>query len=221
MINKEDAGKRPRVIGYLRGSTAAQEYTIEAQESALSVEADREGWDIEWFEEDPKSAKNMRRPMLQEGLTLLTIGKFDGLAVSRLDRLSRSLADAAGLIERAAKEDWSLISLQPRIDMSTAYGKAMAGMAAVFSQLERDIIAERTKEGLAVARSRGVVLGRQRLILPYAEERIVELHGKGWGLRKIAGQLTNEGVPTPMGGKTWGASTVGRVVSRNPSARDR
>lgn len=83
----------------------------------------------------------------------------------------------------------------------------MAGVLAVFAQLERRLIGERTLAALAVERSEGVVLGRPRDLDEHVANRIV----RRGSLSAIARALTDEGVRTARGGK-WHPATVRAVV---------
>ena len=95
--------------------------------------------------------------------------------VAKLDRLSRSVIDAAQTIERARREGWNLVALDLGVDFSTAAGEAMAHMTAVFAQLERRLIGERTRAALAVRKAQGVRLGRPPALTEQLRRRIRRL----------------------------------------------
>jgi DNA invertase Pin-like site-specific DNA recombinase len=80
--------------------------------------------------------------------------------VAKLDRLSRSVHDATGLLLRADRAGWGLIALDANVDTTTPQGTAMTQVLAVFAELERRLIGERTKAALAVKRTQDVTLGR-------------------------------------------------------------
>jgi len=82
------------------------------------------------------------------------------------------------------------------------------------AQWERRIIGQRTKDALTVKRAQGVRLGRPLEMDEALRERIRELHGTGLGVRAIARQLTDEGVPAVRGGSRWYASSVHGVLDR-------
>ncbi len=134
-----------------------------------------------------------------------------------MDRLSRSLLDFAGIMQRAQKEGWALIAMDSPADMSSPSGEAMAGVLAVFAQLERRLIGERTRAALAQRKEAGVRLGRPRLIEPSVEARARALQGQGLSVRKIAARLSEEG-HLPPNGKTWQPSTLQRVLTRVAAA---
>lgn len=205
----------PRVIGYVRVSTNKQEVGPEVQVAALQAEATAKGWDLTIYREDAASAKALTgRPVLASALSELKAGRFDALAVSKLDRLSRNVADFSGLLNQAGRERWALICLDLGVDTTTITGAAMAQVVCTFAEMERKRIGERTREGMArIKASTGKHMGRRSVLPPELVERIRVLHGQGMSLGAIARLLTAEGVPTAAGGK-WYPSTIKAVVER-------
>lgn len=207
-----------RIIGYLRVSTEEQANSrlgIEAQRSAILAEAHNRGWeaaDLRFIEDAGWTAKNLRRPGIKAALKALEAGEADVLVVAKLDRLTRSMADFTGLLQAAAKHRWVLIALDLKVDTSTANGEAMAYVVAVFANLERRLIGERTKAGLDEARRRGVRLGRPRLLDDDLVIRILVERAEGQTLQAIADRLTAERVPGAQGGRRWYPSTVAAVL---------
>ena len=137
----------------------------------------------------------------------------------KLDRLSRSLLDFAGLVDLAKRQGWALIVLAGDFDMSTPAGRAMANMLAVFAEYEREMISQRTREALAVVKARGPregkkAIGRAKAISPQLEARIVRMRRRGMAFEAIAAKLTADGVPTPAGGAAWSWRTVATVARR-------
>jgi DNA invertase Pin-like site-specific DNA recombinase len=126
---------------------------LRAQRGAILAECRRRGWElVETFEDAGYSAKDLRRPSLQEALRVLESGDASELVVAKLDRLSRSMLDFTGLMAKATKQHWALIALDVAVDTSTATGEAMANMVATFAQLERRLISQRAREALAIRR---------------------------------------------------------------------
>jgi DNA invertase Pin-like site-specific DNA recombinase len=207
-----------RIIGYLRVSTEEQANShlgLDAQRSAILAEAERRGWtlaDLTFIEDAGFTAKNLKRPGIRAALKALEAGDADVLVVAKLDRLTRSMADFTGLLQAAAKHRWALIALDLQVDTSTANGEAMAYVVAVFANLERRLISERTKAGLAEAARQGTRLGRPRTLPADVVERIVAERQKGATLQAIADRLTTEGLPGAQGGQRWYASTVRAVL---------
>jgi len=88
----------------------------------------------------------------------------------------------------------------------------MTQVLAVFAELERRLIGERTKDALAVCKAQGVKLGRPRTLPTEVVERIRTAHTAGASWSKIAWDLTTEGVPTAQGGARWYPATVRYVA---------
>ena len=135
------------------------------------------------------------------------------LVVSKMDRLSRSLLDFVTIMAEAERQGWSLVALDCPADPSTPAGEAMVSVMAAFSQFERRLIGQRTREALAVKRAAGVRLGRPPAIDDAVEQRIREERASGATLRGIADHLNDDGIPTARGGR-WRASTLQRVLAR-------
>jgi DNA invertase Pin-like site-specific DNA recombinase len=209
-----------KTIAYLRCSTDEQADSragLDAQRAAILVEAQRRGWneaDVTFIEDAGFSGKDLHRPGIEAALDALRHHKADTLVVSKLDRLSRSLVDFAGLMAQASRERWALIALDLNVDTSTPAGEAMAAMLATFAQFERRLIGQRTKEALAVRKAQGVRLGRPRMIPADVVQRIVAERSAGRTLRAIADDLNRDAVPTVMGGRRWWIATVQGVLSQ-------
>lgn len=207
-----------RVIGYLRVSTSEQADSglgMEAQRQAIEQEAGRRGWEIVALMEDAgASAKSMLgRPGLTEALETIESGKADALVVAKLDRLSRSMADFTKLMERSWRKRWALVALDLGVDTTTPAGEMIANSVANFSQFERRLIGQRTKDALAVKRQQGVRLGRPKSMPPETERLIRQLHADGLSVRKIAAYLNTHNVPTAHGGAAWYPTSIQRVLA--------
>jgi len=207
-----------RVIGYIRVSTDKQADSglgIESQRQAILAECDRKGWILDRFvQDDGLSGKNLKRPGLQEALEALAKKQVDALVSSKLDRLSRSVADFCQIVEASRRQGWTLVVLDCQVDTSTPVGEMVAGVLAQFAQFERRLIGQRTKDALAVKKSQGVVLGRRPEISPEAEATIARLRQEGATMAVIADRLNAEGVATARGGTQWYPSTVHRAIQR-------
>lgn len=134
------------------------------------------------------------------------------LSLAKLDRLSRSLLDFAGLMECSRSEGWSLVALDLGVDTSTPAGEMMASVMASFAQYERRLIGQRTKEALAVLKARGVRLGRPVGLPDGLRQRISIERTGGKTLSAIAEDLNSARVPTSQGGAKWYPSTVAAVL---------
>ncbi len=215
--------KTPGVVGYCRVSTEEQAVSglgLAAQEQAIRAECDRRGLSLLAVHTDAGlSAKNLDRPALGAALAALDAGAGSVLVVAKLDRLTRSVHDATGLLLTAEAGGWGLVALDAPVDTTTPQGAAMAQVLAVFAELERKLVGERTKAALAVRRAQGMRLGRRPA--PGAEDvraRILTAREAGLTFAAIASALTADGVPTAQGGKRWYAGTVRYVCVGNERA---
>jgi DNA invertase Pin-like site-specific DNA recombinase len=188
---------------------------LQAQRHAIIAECERRGWHLlETIEDAGYSARDLRRPGIQEALRALEDPKASVLVVAKLDRLSRSMLDFSKLMAKATREHWALVALDVAVDTSTPSGEAMANMVATFSQFERRLISQRTKEALAVKKASGVRLGRPPTMPESVVRRIQRQRARGDSLRKIADDLNGDQVPTAQGGARWYAATVRHVLLR-------
>ena len=210
-------GGGAKVIGYVRCSTDEQRDSglgLAAQRAAIRLEARRHGWKLVGIYEDVASGRSLRqRPGLEAAFAAVANGEADGLIVSKLDRLSRSVGDFSTILARFQRHGWVLVVMDLGVDTSTIMGAAMAQMVSVFSELERKRIGERTKEALAVKKAQGVVLGRPASIPEQLANRIRRMRAKGMTLQAICDTLNDEQVPTPRGGRMWRPTSLRAVLA--------
>ena len=142
---------RIRVVIYVRVSSKEQVdgYSIGEQIERLEKYADAMEWDIvKTFVDPGYSGGNTDRPGLKEMIKEVEKGDIDKVVVYKLDRLSRSQLDTLYLIEKEfLANDTDFVSMSENFDTSTPFGRAMIGILAVFAQLEREQIKERTMIG--------------------------------------------------------------------------
>lgn len=211
MPHEHEVQKRPRALAYVRVSTSEQALegaSLGAQRAALNAEAVLRGWDAEFVHDEGFSGKDLKRPGLLMALERLDAGAADVLMSVRLDRVSRSVADFAGLLARADRRSWRLVLLSPTLDTQDAAGKFTAHVLAAAAQFERDLISARTREGMAQRRAEGRHLGRPRTVPDWILARVGAERAGGATLQQIADGLTLDGVLTARGGERWSTSTV-------------
>jgi DNA invertase Pin-like site-specific DNA recombinase len=205
-----------KAVGYVRVSTLEQADSglgLEAQRRTIREECKRRGWDLVRIEEDAGlSGKVATRPGLTRALEACKSGKADGLLVAKLDRLSRSVQQAATLLAEAEREGWAVVALDLGVDLSTPSGEVMAHVLAAIAQFERRLIGQRTKDALAVKRSQGVRLGRPQVLPADLAAGISRKRKAGRSLQAIADSLNRDLVPTAHGGSQWWPSTVAKVL---------
>lgn len=139
------------ILGYARVSTGDQD--VAGQTLRLT-----EAGAIKIFT-DVMSGKSMDRPGLKELLDYARSG--DTLAVVRLDRLGRSLAELLSTVTMLRDRNIALLSLEEKIDTSSAAGELIFHVFGSIAHFERRLISERTKDGIAAARAEGRRPGRQ------------------------------------------------------------
>jgi len=203
------------VIGYRRVSTqeqAASGHGLDAQRDAIAEHAARKGWTVDWIEDEGATGGRIN-PGLRRALDLLRTKQADALVVSKMDRLARSVLNAADIMRAAQDQGWSIVVLDLGMDLSTPSGKAMYNMLATFAELERDMISSRTKDGLAVARAKGKQIGRPSGIPTDIRRRIVAARDAGFSFATIAGDLTDDGILSPTGRTVWDESVVRRAYT--------
>ena len=204
------------IVAYLRVSTDEQASSglgLAAQRAAIEADAERRGLPVlAWHEDAGLSAKTLNRPALTAALAELANGNGSILVVAKLDRLSRSVHDATGVMRQAEQGGWALAALDLGIDMTTPAGAAMAGVAAVFAELERRLISQRTKDALAVKRAEGVKLGRPVTMNPTTITMIRTLAADGVSLSETVRRLDAAGIPTARGGK-WAPANIAKVLA--------
>lgn len=142
-----------RRIGYCRVST--QDQRLDMQIEAMA----RYGVPRELIFTDKMSGATSKRPGLIRALQLAQIPDTE-FVVWKLDRLGRTVLGIIETLTLLEKRGVRLYSLTERMDLSTPFGKAMIGFLAVFAELERNLIRERTMAGLKRAKERGDPHGR-------------------------------------------------------------
>ncbi len=153
---------KQRNIAYLRVSTDTQE--IDAQKLAILEFARKESLQIDEFVEIKISSRK-REQKKQLLLTIEGLEKNDLLVVSELSRLGRSLGQIILVVDELVRRGIKFITIKEniRIDgVQDIQSKAMITLFGLFAELERDLISQRTKEGLAKARASGKILGRPK-----------------------------------------------------------
>lgn len=171
---------------YCRTSTTGQ--SPQLQLDGLRALAKQRGWvvqgeyiDVGW------SGSKSKRPQLDALLQEVHRGAISIVSVWKLDRLARSTRDLLTLADDLRVRGVQLVSVMETIDTTTAAGRAFFSLIAIFSELEKDFLRERVTAALAVARRRGVHIGRPFVRVDIA--RALALRKEGKSLRAIAREL--------------------------------
>lgn len=184
------------IIGYARVSTEDQ--NLEPQIEAIEKYAADKGEEFEIYFEKQSGGKADRGELKK---ALKAIRKGDTFVIYKLDRLARSTKQLYTIHEDLEKKGVNFVSLSDKIDTTTAAGRAMFGMIAVFAEFERNLIRERTRAGLDSAKKQGRTGGRpplsekkkQQIIKLFKDgERAVEI-AKEYGIgRSTVYKVLNE-----------------------------
>ena len=154
------------VIGYARVST--QEQNLDRQLDNLKERG------CERIYQEKMTGTKADRPELEKMLAALRSG--DVLVIDSFSRLSRSTKDLLDMVEKLNNMGVQLVSIKEQLDTTTATGKMMLTMLSALSQFERDLIAERTMDGLKAARARGRMGGRPRAGSDKTREQAIKLY---------------------------------------------
>lgn len=114
---------------------------------------------IKIYEDEGFSGKNTERPQFQKMLCDIQLDPPDFIVCYRLDRISRSVSDFSTFIEKLNRLGISFLCIKEEFDTSRPMGKAMMYIASVFSQLERETIAERVRDNMLLLARSGHWLG--------------------------------------------------------------
>lgn len=216
-----------KAIGYIRVSTDKQAdagVSLDAQRA--KIEAYASLYDLELVDVviETGSAKSLDRDGLRGVLTRLQAGEASAIVVTKLDRLTRSVADLGRLVE-GYFQHIALLSVSEQIDTRSAAGRLVLNVLASVSQWEREVIGERTSTAMQHMRAQNQYTGGKppygyrlvngELVEHEAEQRVVHLvnkyRAKGLSLRKIATVLAEQG-HCSRSGRTFHAQSVAGIT---------
>lgn len=231
MVKKPAATSQ--TLGYCRVSTDEQSregVSLDVQRSRIDAYAQAKGLELdEILADEGRSGKDLHRPALQTLLRRCDTGDVAHVIVWKLDRLTRRTRHLLALVEEVfLARDIELHSVSESLDTSTPHGRFVLTLFGGLAQMERELIAERTRSALAYKRAEcqptsHPPLGfranghRERMIPIPAELETVRCILTQWregkSYREIAGKLNADGVRTKQG-RRWHHSTIARVVGR-------
>lgn len=167
-------------IGYARVSTIDQ--SLNLQLDAL----ERAGCD-RIFDDHGKSGATLERSGLSAAMEMLREG--DTFIVWRLDRLARSMRDLTDTVWTLHRRGVEFRSLCEHISVNSAFGEFSLHLLGAVAHLERALIVERTREGMAAAKARGVKFGRKPALDPAGYEEAVYLMRRGMRVEDVAAHM--------------------------------
>jgi DNA invertase Pin-like site-specific DNA recombinase len=159
-------------IGYARCSTDKQDLTAQRQAlNVLGVSDDR------IYTDHGLTGANRARPGLDQALAAVREG--DVLVVPKLDRLARSVPDARAIAEQLEKKGAKLALGASVYDPTDPMGKMFFNILATFAEFESDLIRMRTREGMAIARAKGKLRGKQPKLTEKQQKELTRMHTTG------------------------------------------
>jgi putative DNA-invertase from lambdoid prophage Rac len=152
------------VYGYIRASTAGQQYTVESQRKAILAHYESklkpDGHRLAGIFEDKATSGNKPLTEREGGRALwVSVQPGDIVIWSKLDRAFRNVVDGATTLQLFAAKGISIHSLDLALDTGTALGKFVMHLLVLLGELERDWIKTRTKEALAIRQEKGLPHG--------------------------------------------------------------
>lgn len=224
-----------RVSAYLRVSTDEQARSglgLDAQETRCRAMATVKGWPEPFLSKDEGvsgTTEVRRRPALRALMEQVRAGRVQAIIIAALDRLGRKTRLVLDLVEELTAHDVALVSCRESLDTTSPQGQFVLTLFAALAQLERDLIADRTRQALAEHGRRD---GEKGGSLPYGYRRtdlgvridrseaatvrcIFDWHAEGLSLRQIAERCTQRHAPSPRGKAhgRWGHTTVKSILA--------
>jgi DNA invertase Pin-like site-specific DNA recombinase len=170
---------------YARVSTVDQNCQMQLHD--LRNYCQSRGWDTVEFVEEGQSGSKESRPQLDKLMMAARRRQFDAVVVWKFDRFARSTKHLVTALEEFQGLDMVFVSHQECIDTSTAMGKFVFTMVAAMAEMERAMIIERVKAGMANAKRNGKHVGRAKRIFRRDLAIEMRLGGKSW--REIAREM--------------------------------
>jgi site-specific DNA recombinase len=237
MNSKQQPIKRTRCAVYTRKSTEEgleQEFnSLDAQREAgeAYVASQRhEGWTLvpDYYDDGGFSGGSMERPALKRLLADIAAGKIDVIVVYKVDRLSRSLADFAKMVEIFDAHTVSFVSVTQQFNTTTSMGRLTLNILLSFAQFEREVIGERVRDKVAASKRKGMWMGgsppygydviERRLVINDAEAAVVrKIFQRFLVLRsttKLTEELRQEGCLTKSYVTGSGRHKQGRLMDK-------
>jgi DNA invertase Pin-like site-specific DNA recombinase len=179
-----------RAALYLRVSTTDQDPESQGREVRAFVAS--RGWQVsEEYRDVGVSGARARRPELDRLLADAWRGSFGAVVIWDLSRIARSTLNALELLREFEQIGVRLLAVKQTFDTDTPLGKAFFTLAAMFAELERSILIERVRAGMARARAEGKRIGRPIRVMDLGE--LQRLRAQGLSIRQVARRV---GVPS-------------------------
>src|SRR5882724_2981240 len=233
---RADASRRRCAI-YTRKSSEEgleQEFnSLAAQREACEAyirSQQHEGWLLarNRYDDGGFSGGNLERPAAQRLLTDIRAGRIDIVVVYKVDRLTRSLADFARLVELFDAEAVSFVSVTQQFNTTSSMGRLTLNVLLSFAQFEREVTGERIRDKIAASKKKGMWMGgvpplgytvrdRKLIIVESEAETVRHIFRRYAALasvRLLKAELETHGIAgkrwTSVAGRSWGGRPIGR-----------
>lgn len=182
-----------------------------------------EGWKLHTpsYDDGGFSGGNMERPALVRLLQDIDEGRIDCVVVYKIDRLTRSLADFAKIVERFEKRNVTFVSVTQSFNTTTSMGRLTLNVLLSFAQFEREVTAERIRDKFAASKAKGIFMGGnpplgydardRKLVINEAEAKTVRMIFERYVELRSVGALVEELEAKSIRTKSW-ISGTGRKV---------
>src|SRR5437868_12372851 len=239
--------KKPGTTTRRNGTVRYAIYTRKSSEQGLeqefnSLQAQREaceafinsqrheGWVCQRaaYDDGGFSGATMERPALQRLLADIAAGRVDTVVVYKIDRLTRSLADFAKLVEILDQRSASFVSVTQQFNTTTSMGRLTLNVLLSFAQFEREVIGERIRDKIAASKRKGMWMGGvpplgyrvedRKLVISDSEAEIVRAifrrYAELGSVRLLKDELEARGIKsksrTSASGRLWGGKPFSR-----------
>jgi len=211
--------------------------SLDAQREACAayiLSQAHEGWELvnEHYDDGGWSGGNMARPALQQLLADIAAGKVDVIVVYKVDRLTRSLADFARIVEALDKANASFVSVTQAFNTTTSMGRLTLNVLLSFAQFEREVTSERIRDKVAASKRKGIWMGgpvplgyrleNRKLLIDGQDAETVRLIFRRYlelrSVGALADELAASGIRTKVRHYANGRSVGGVCFSRGPLA---
>jgi site-specific DNA recombinase len=180
------------------------------------------------YDDGGRSGGTLARPALQQLLAGIGDGKVDIVVVYKIDRLTRSLADFAKLVEIFDTKGVSFVSVTQQFNTTTSIGRLTLNMLLSFAQFEREVSGERTRDKIAASKKKGMWMGgmpplgytveNRKLVIVEPEAQTVRLifrrYAELGSVRLLQQELAGRGITgkswVSAAGRCWGGKPIGR-----------
>ncbi|MCZ8321191.1 MAG: recombinase family protein [Novosphingobium sp.] len=226
-----------RCAVYTRKSTEdglEQEFnSLDAQREACEayiLSQRHEGWTLVpgRYDDGGYSGGHMERPGLKALMAEIDAGQIDVIVVYKVDRLTRSLADFAKIVERLDARQASFVSVTQAFNTTTSMGRLTLNVLLSFAQFEREVTGERIRDKIAASKKKGIWMGGpvplgyqviERKLVPVPEEaervrQIMQRYLEIWNVPRLIEILRAEGVVTKVQHRTSGPHRGGIPFAR-------